>query len=288
MNYRHAYHAGNHGDVLKHAVLARAFTHLAKKAKPFLFLDAHAGIGTYALASEEALKTLEWQNGLGRLYGLSGEVMPIEEGAEQLLGPWRAVVSAVNRPHRALTHYPGSPEFARQMLRADDRIILNELHPADHLALAGYAQRDERMQVSGQDATIAVKANLPPPERRGLVLIDPPYERDDEASRAVKTLREGARRFGTGAFILWYPVTGDGSSERIIEDAAALQLPKTLRVELRVRAAVPDGGLAGSGLIIVNPPWPLEDELPVLGPALARRLAQTDEASCSIEWLTAS
>src|SRR5436853_7403473 len=123
MNYRHAYHAGNHADVLKHAVLALAFEHLKKKDKPFLFLDAHAGVGTYALDSEEALKTLEWQGGLGRLYAISGEALPLEPGAEILLQPWRMAVAAVNRSKGALTHYPGSPELARRLLRPGDRIV---------------------------------------------------------------------------------------------------------------------------------------------------------------------
>src|SRR5437879_2316438 len=170
MNYRHAYHAGNHADVLKHAVLALAFEHLKKKDMPFLFLDAHAGVGIYALASEEASKTLEWQSGVGRLYAMSGEALLLKGEAEILLRPWRAVVAAINRPKLAVAHYPGSPELARRLLRANDRIILNELHPADHLALAAYAAEDPRMSVTAEDANIAVKAHLPPLERRGLTL----------------------------------------------------------------------------------------------------------------------
>jgi 23S rRNA (adenine2030-N6)-methyltransferase len=287
VNYRHAYHAGNHADVFKHIVLARAFEHLKKKDKPFVFLDAHAGIGTYAIEGEEALKTLEWQSGLGRLYEMSGEVLALGGEAEELLRPWRAAVAAVNYPGRALTHYPGSPELARRMLRPQDRIVLNELHPADHRALAAYAAGDARIRVSAADANVAVKAHLPPPERRGLALIDPPYERADEAALAIKALRDGLRRFATGTFFLWYPVTGDGLAERIVGDAAALALPKAMMVELRVRESVPDGGLAGSGLVIVNPPWPLETELPILVPALCERLAQTADARWKVERLTA-
>jgi 23S rRNA (adenine2030-N6)-methyltransferase len=260
--------------------------HLKKKEKPFVFVDAHAGIGIYGLESDEALKTLEWEDGLGWLYTLSGEALPLEGEAEALLKPWWSVVAAVNRPGRTLTHYPGSPEFARRMLRASDRIVLNELHPADHRALAVYGAEDTRIQVTGQNANIAVKANLPPPERRGLILIDPPYEREDEARHAIKALRDGMRRFATGVFVLWYPVTGDGLSEHIIADARMLAVPKTLVVELRVRAAAPQGGLAGSGLVIINPPWPLEKELPVLVRALCERLGQTEEAAWLVEWLT--
>jgi 23S rRNA (adenine2030-N6)-methyltransferase len=285
MNYRHAYHAGNHADVLKHAVLARALLHLTKKDKPLFFLDAHAGVGAYRLDSEEALKTLEWQNGVGRLYRLSGEPIPLNKEAEALLRPWREIVAALNPPGTPLARYPGSPEFARRVLRPNDRIILNELHPADHQSLAAYGSLDVRIRVTADDAAVAIKANLPPPERRGLILADPPYEREDEAMRAAGMLRQGLRRFATGAYLLWYPVTGDGLSEQVVAGAAALGAAKMLLVELRVRAAVPEGGLAGSGLIIVNPPWPLETELPVLVPALCERLAQTEDASSKAEWL---
>jgi 23S rRNA (adenine2030-N6)-methyltransferase len=283
MNYRHAYHAGNHADVLKHAILARALLHLTKKEKPLVFLDAHAGTGIYALDSEEALKTLEWQNGVGRLYGLSGEVLALDAEAERLLAPWRAVVSAVNPAGGQLARYPGSPEFGRRLLRAEDRILLNELHPADLHALEGYAGRDRRMRIFGDDANTIVKGSLPPPERRGLVMIDPPYERDEEDRHAVKMLRDGLRRFATGTFLLWYPVTGDGLSERVVEGAAALGIPKSWLAEIRVRVPMPEGGLAGSGLILVNPPWPLENELPILLAGLRARLAQTDGSSWRFE-----
>lgn len=283
MNYRHAYHAGNHADVLKHSVLARAFVHLARKEKPFLFLDAHAGIGVYDVGSAEALKTLEWQNGVGRLYDLSGETVPLGAEAETLLAPWRAVVSAVNPEGGALARYPGSPEFGRRLLRAHDRILLNELHPADLHSLEAYARGDDRMRVMAEDANTVVKASLPPPERRGLALIDPPYERDDEDRRVVKMLRDGVRRFATGVHLLWYPVTGDGLNDGIIKGVLALGIPKTWVAELRVRAPIPDGGLAGSGLILVNPPWPLEIELPILLAGLWTRLAHTDSGGWRFE-----
>jgi 23S rRNA (adenine2030-N6)-methyltransferase len=283
MNYRHAYHAGNHADVLKHAVLALALEHLKKKEKPLFFLDAHAGVGTYALASEQALKTLEWQDGLGRLFDLSGAPIVLAENAEKLIAPWRETVTAINGKGSGLSHYPGSPEFARQHLRQTDRMILNELHPIDHRALAAYAATDKRMRVTRQDASVAIKAHLPPPERRGLILIDPPYEREDEGPAAVEMLRSGLKRFATGVLVLWYPVTGDGLNERIVADVKALGIPKTWQAELRVRGVVAEGGLAGSGLLIVNPPWPLEEELGILLAGLFLRLAQSDEASFSLE-----
>ena len=287
MNYRHAYHAGNHADVLKHIVMLRAFTQLKKKDKPFLFLDAHAGIGLYALWGDEALKTLEWQDGVGRFYDPSGKPVLLSQECELLLAPWREAIAAVNASGQPLSHYPGSPGFAQANLRTGDRILLNELHPEDHGRLADFVQRDQRVMVTDGDAAIAVKAHLPPPERRGFILIDPPYEQDDEARRAVQMLRDGHRRFATGAFALWYPVTGDGLADEIVAQAKALGLAKMLKVELLVRRAVSEGGLAGSGLILVNPPWPLADELALLGPVLLERLQQRDGARWTLDWLSA-
>jgi 23S rRNA (adenine2030-N6)-methyltransferase len=287
MNYRHAYHAGNHADVLKHIVMMRALALLKKKDKPLLFLDAHAGVGLYALWGDHALKTLEWQDGVGHFYDPSGKAVPLAPECEALLAPWREVIAAHNTAGQPLSHYPGSPGFALKSLRKDDRILLNELHPEDHGALAVFAQGDHRVTVLDGDAAIAIKAHLPPPERRGVILIDPPYERTDEARRAVKMLRHGNRRFATGTFVLWYPVTGDGLSEEVVRQAQALAIPKMLKAELLVRKAVPEGGLAGSGLILVNPPWPLADELAVLGPALCERLRQSDGARWSLDWLSA-
>jgi 23S rRNA (adenine2030-N6)-methyltransferase len=286
MNYRHAYHAGNHADVLKHIVMIRAFTQLKKKDKPFLFLDAHAGIGLYALWGDEALKTLEWQDGVGRFYDPSGKPVLLSDECEALLVPWREAIAAVNATGQPLSHYPGSPGFALASLRQGDRVLFNELHPEDHGRLADFAARDRRVKLTEGDASIAVKAHLPPPDRRGFVLIDPPYEQEDEARRAVQVLREGYRRFATGAFALWYPVTGDGLSEEIVAQSKALGLPRMLKVELRVREALREGGLAGSGLVLVNPPWPLADELAVLGPALCDRLRQNEGARWSLDWLT--
>lgn len=285
MNYRHAYHAGNHADVLKHIVMLRAFTQLKKKDKPFLFLDAHAGVGLYALWGDEALKTLEWQDGVGRFYDPSGKPVLLAAECEALLSPWREAIAAVNASGQPLSHYPGSPGFALASLRKSDRIHLNELHPEDHSRLADFGLGDARVKVTDGDAAIAVKAHLPPSERRGFILIDPPYEQDDEARRAVQMLRDGYRRFATGAFALWYPVTGDGLSEQVAAQAKKLDIAKLLKIELLVRRAAPDGGLAGSGLILVNPPWPLADELAILGPALCDRMRQDDGAGWSLDWL---
>jgi 23S rRNA (adenine2030-N6)-methyltransferase len=285
MNYRHAFHAGNHADVLKHVVLAWMIERLKAKAAPFRVLDSHAGIGIYDLTGEAAGRTGEWRDGVGRLYDENGAALPLSPPAEAVLAPWRKAVAAVN-DDGALRRYPGSPEIARLALRPQDRLALNELHPEDHASLASAYRRDARIRITNRDADLVVKAQLPPPERRGIVLIDPAYEATDEAGRAIAMLAEGHRRFATGIFVLWYPVTGDDLSRRIERDAKALALPKTLDLRLDVRKPVSGAGLAGSGLLIVNPPWPLEETLRDLLPELVERLRQGRGAGSSLAWLT--
>jgi 23S rRNA (adenine2030-N6)-methyltransferase len=271
MNYRHAFHAGNFADVMKHAVLARLVEHLKQKDKPFRLLDLHAGIGLYDLEAGEAERTGEWREGVGRLYGEGGAPVPLPKPAEALLAPWRKAVAAVNDGTR-LARYPGSPEIARRLAREEDRLAFNELHEEDFAALKTRFAREGRVQVTAMDAWTAVKALLPPPERRGLVLIDPPYEAAGEAAKAVAGLAEAHRRFATGILCLWYPVKAQAEADALVRRAGALGLPKTLRAEISVRRADTNARLNGSGLIVVNPPWTLEAELAVLLPALARHL----------------
>ena len=240
MNYRHAYHAGNHGDVLKHIVLTRVLAHLGKKDKLYRVIDAYAGIGVYDLDGIEAGKTGEWQAGIGKL------ATRFAPEIEALLAPYRQVIAALN-PDGGLQIYPGSPEIAAQMMRPGDRLIANELHPEDNALLAEHFLRDRQVKVLRLDAEICVKANLPPPERRGVVLIDPPYEEAGEAAKAARMLAEGVQRFATGVFLLWYPLKAKGDEEVCLEAARALGLPGTLKAELRVREAFKEGGLAGTG-----------------------------------------
>ncbi len=272
MNYRHAYHAGNHADVVKHVILTRIIAHLKHKETPFRVFDAHGGIGVYDLGGVEAEKTFEWRDGVGRLIAADGSAIALSPEAEALLTPWRECVSSVNQPG-AFTRYPGSPEFARFLLRRDDRLRLNELHPVDYETLLARYAPDKRTAVSRLDARVFLKSQLPPPEKRGLILIDPPYEKTDKAAQALRMLSESLKRFSTGVYCLWYPVTGDGLDRRMREDAASLGV-KMLAAELLVRTVRPDGGLAGAGVIIVNPPWKLDEELALLLPGLAERLSQ--------------
>ena len=279
MNYRHAYHAGNHADVLKHVVFARIIEHLKKKDKPFGILDAHGGVGVYDLTGIEAGKTGEWETGVGKI------TAPFTDDIEELLTPYRLVLSELN-PDGGSRYYPGSPEISVRLMRLSDRLTANEMHPIDAELLKSNYQSDGRVLVTALDAGIAIKAMLPLNEKRGVVLLDPPYEVLDETQRMITALADGHKRFGTGIFVLWYPVIGFDFSDRLIIAAKALALPEMLQVELRVKESFQGGGLAGSGLIIVNPPWKLADELAILLPALAARLGVGEWGRSHLEWLT--
>ncbi len=288
MNYRHAFHAGNFADVVKHTVFARILEHLKAKPAPFRVLDLHAGAGLFELTSEPAERTGEWREGVGRLYrGETCQPEPLPAAAEALIAPWRKALAAVNDGQR-LARYPGSPEIARRLARDGDKLLFNELHPEDHATLAARFARERRARVTCCDAWRAAKALTPPPERRGILLMDPPYEAADEVRRALTALAEAHRRFATGIFLLWYPVKAQADANALSRRAASLGLPKTFRAELTVRRAEKADALNGSGLLLVNPPWKLAAELDVLLPALAERLADREarfRGGRRTEWL---
>lgn len=279
MNYRHAYHAGNHADVLKHTVLVRLIEHMKKKPKPFRLIDAHAGAGVYDLAGIEAGKTGEWQGGIGKLEA------PFDQETEALLQPYRAVLTALN-PQGGLRYYPGSPDLALRLMRDDDRLTANELHPQDAIVLERHFLREPRADVTSMDAETCLKARLPPSERRGIILIDPPYEAANEAEKSVRMLAQGLQRFAQGIFVLWYPLKADATAETVLAGVAGLSADAVLKVELRVREAFAGGGLAGSGLAIVNTPWRLDDELRVMLPALAGRMGLGNWGQAVVEWIS--
>ncbi len=271
MNYRHAYHAGNFGDVLKHAVLASIITYLKRKPQPFRVIDVHAGIGRYDLKGIEAGKTGEWQGGIGRLLG--GDTVAIPERVAAILAPYLESVRALNQPGQ-IDIYPGSPLVARLLMRPEDRLVVNELHPDDRALLEAELSRDKSVKVMGLDAWVAIKALLPPPERRGILLIDPPYEHPDEMTRAVAAIDDVTKRFATGMLMLWYPIKVSGEHRALHEAIAERKSLKALIAEVAIRPEVEARGLNGSGLLVVNPPWTLREELEVLLPFLAEHLAQ--------------
>ena len=280
MNYRHAYHAGNFADVVKHAVLCRVLMHLREKPAAFRVIDTHAGSGVYDLAAPEADKTGEWRNGVGRL--ADAKLAPEHRA---LLAPYLDAVAAHN-PAGRLTTYPGSPALAQALLRSQDRLIAAELEPQAAAALAHELRGDARAKALALDGWVTLSANVPPKERRGVVLIDPPFEQPDEFSRLVQALAAAHRKWPTGIYLLWYPIKDAVEVAAFTRKLARLGIAKMLRVELIVASATDSPGLRGTGLITVNPPWRLHDELDALLPALASILSHGSKARPTLDWLT--
>ncbi|RWL83327.1 MAG: 23S rRNA (adenine(2030)-N(6))-methyltransferase RlmJ [Mesorhizobium sp.] len=279
MNYRHAYHAGNFADVVKHAVLARLVEYLKQKDKAFRVIDTHAGIGRYDLASVEAGKTGEWQGGIGRLTEAT-----LEPQAAALLQPYLEAVRAQN-PDGGLKHYPGSPLIVRHLLRSQDRLTAIELHPEDAVRLKSVFTGDFQARVIELDGWLALGAQLPPKEKRGLVLIDPPFEEEGEFSRLVEGLRKAHRRWPGGIYALWYPIKDRKAVTAFRTALKETGIPKLLDIALEIRPASDEASLDGSGLVVVNPPYTLESELKVLLPALHKVLAVRQPSRWTSDWL---
>ncbi|MEK1875262.1 MAG: 23S rRNA (adenine(2030)-N(6))-methyltransferase RlmJ [Rhizobium altiplani] len=279
MNYRHIYHAGNFADVLKHAVLARLILYMQKKDEAFRVLDTHAGIGLYDLSSEEAQKTGEWSEGIGKL--LDTELAP---QVAELLEPYLSAVRELNA-EGGIRLYPGSPKLARMLFRPQDRLSAMELHPEDFARLHRLFEGDHQVRITKLNGWLSLGAHLPPKEKRGIVLVDPPFEEDGEYERLADGLAKAYRRFPGGTYCLWYPLKKGAPIKEFHEALQALDIPKILCAELIVRSDRGINGLTGSGLIIVNPPFTLKDELHALLPALKDHLAQDRYASHRAFWL---
>jgi 23S rRNA (adenine2030-N6)-methyltransferase len=283
MNYRHAFHAGNFADVLKHATLARILVHLADKAAPFRVIDTHAGAGLYDLASDAAARTGEWRDGIGRLIDAR-----LPDDIRALLAPYLAAVAAANGGG-ALRRYPGSPLIALSLMRPQDRLVACELEPGAAAALAANLRHDARARAVAIDGWVALNAYVPPNERRGVVLIDPPYEDKEEFGRLAAALAAAQRKWATGVFLLWYPIKDRVGPDRLAaalrRAATAKSSQKVLRAELEWPPAGAPGRLAGAGLIVVNPPWRLAKELERLLPALRAALGPLAGSRAKVDWL---
>ena len=276
MNYRHAFHAGGPADVVKHAVLARILVHLTNKPAAFRVIDTHAGAGRYDLRGPEATRSPEWREGIARLLAAS-----IDGDARALLAPYLDAVGALN-PGGALAVYPGSPELARALMRAQDRLLACELEPTAAAALAHNLGGDRRAKAVAMDGWTALKASVPPPERRGVVLIDPPFEAMDEFSRLAQALEAAHRKWATGIFLAWYPTQGRQDSDVLAKRLRRAAIPKMLRVEVDFALQREPQRRAGCGLIVVNPPWTLPGELDVLAPLFAKVFA----GDYRVDWIT--
>ena len=280
MNYRHAFHAGNFADVVKHLILVRILAYLRRKDAAFRVIDTHAGVGLYDLEGDAAGRTGEWVDGIGRVVsrGLPGP-------AAALAAPYLDAIRAAN-PDGGLRFYPGSPLIARHMLRGQDRLFALELHPEDSGALKTNFAGDIQTRVTRLDGWAALGTHLPPRERRGLVLVDPPFEEKNEFSRLVAGLQKAHRRWPGGLYALWYPLKEPERTRRFLADLKATGIPKILRIELTLRAPSTPPRLYGTGMIVVNPPYVLEEEMGILLPALAALLADDGRGRWCMDWIT--
>ena len=279
MNYRHHFHAGNFADVVKHAVLARLLVYLQRKDAAYRVIDTHAGIGLYDLSSEEAQKTGEWLGGIGRL--LDAKLSP---EAQALLAPYLEAVMAENTDGGVET-YPGSPLIVRRLLRPLDRLTAIELHPEDAEQLKSLFAGDFQVRTIELDGWLALGAHLPPKEKRGLVLVDPPFEEKGEFDRLVDGLVRAHRRWPGGIYALWYPIKDRAAVKDFREGLKETGIPKILDVAFEVRPPSREELFDGSGLVVVNPPFVFEKEMRVLLPALKTALAEDPKAKWSVEWL---
>lgn len=279
MNYRHAYHAGNFADVVKHLIVTRIVLYLQRKDQAFRVIDTHAGIGRYDLQGIEAGKTNEWQGGIGRLLDAK-----VDAKVAELIQPYLDIVRAENADG-AMRHYPGSPLIVRHLLRRQDRLSALELHPEDAEMLAETFAGDIQVRVTELDGWLALGAHLPPKEKRGLVLVDPPFEVAGEFDRLVDGLARAHKRFSGGTFALWYPVKDRQEVRRFVTALRETGIPKILRTELVIRAPSPEPRLDGTGMIVVNPPYTLEDELRTILPALVKILGETQGADFALDWI---
>lgn len=283
MNYRHAFHAGNFADVIKHIVLARILTYLHEKPAAFRVIDTHAGAGVYDLTGEEAQRGGEWRTGIARLMQAR-----FSDPVAALVAPYLDIVRAFN-PQRDLIAYPGSPLIARALLRPQDRLVACELEPKARKQLIASLRRDTQARVVDLDGWMALPAFVPPNERRGLVLIDPPFESRDEFAHLADGFAAAHEKWPTGIYMLWYPVKERRATDALAKHVASIAnasdetQSKCLRVEFSVAPSTPDGGLVSAGLLIVNPPWTLAADLKTILPELEKPLGQGGAARFRVE-----
>ena len=277
LSYRHGFHAGNFADVFKHVLLLRLIEALRRKDKPFCVLDTHAGAGRYDLDSLPAQKNREFAGGIGRLWDRHGLSAELTAYVEQ--------VRALN-PNGRLRYYPGSPRFARSLLRPGDRLLLSELHSTEYPTLKAEFANDRQVAVHHSDGYDALKALLPPQERRGLVLLDPSYELKNEFDRLSDAVRTIHRRWASGIIAIWYPILDRSFSLRWQKTLQDLEIPAILCVELGLYPYDAPRGMNGCGMIVINPPWRFDEALEPLLAELLEALRSDGQGQTRLEWLT--
>jgi 23S rRNA (adenine2030-N6)-methyltransferase len=276
LSYRHAFHAGNHADVLKHFIVVQLLSHLVLKDKPFWYIDSHAGAGLYALNSGYAAQNNEYASGITQLWSRTDLPAPLSD--------YVALVKNLN-PDGLLHQYPGSPMVAKALLRPQDRMRLFELHPTDSQILQqNFAGQGHQVLIQEADGFGALKSLLPPPPRRALLLIDPPYEDKQDYQRVVSAVREGLKRFANGVYAIWYPQLQRADAKQLPEQLKRLPASKWLHVALSVQSPGRDGfGMHGSGMFIINPPWQLYEILQGVMPYLREILGHDKEAAFTLQ-----
>ncbi|MDD2833131.1 MAG: 23S rRNA (adenine(2030)-N(6))-methyltransferase RlmJ [Methylotenera sp.] len=276
LSYRHAFHAGNHADVLKHYVLGQVLAHTVQKDKPFWYIDTHAGAGMYQLTAGYAAQNAEFEHGVSKL--IHAENLPAS------LMDYVTLIQSFN--DGALKLYPGSPKIAAHYLRHDDKMRLFELHPNDYQLLSANFEDDGRqVKTIMQDGFAGIKACLPPPTRRAVVLIDPPYENKQDYQYVVDMIKDSLKRFATGTYLVWYPILQRSEPAEMLKNLTRLNVPDWLHVNLNIHAPSNEGfGMYGSGLFIINPPWTLPKTLAEAMPILTRLLALDNTASYTLDY----
>jgi 23S rRNA (adenine2030-N6)-methyltransferase len=287
MNYRHQFHAGNFADVMKHALLVRLVAALQSKEKGFLYLDTHAGRGRYDLETAATGTSLarrpEWPDGIGRLWGLAEADLPA--GIREYLTLVRDFDRQGGNLNTMPRFYPGSPSIVSTLVRPIDRLALCEKHPAECAALRADIGAIARVSVHEMDGYVALRAMLPPPERRALVLIDPPFEAEDEFAQIIASLAEGLQRLRNGVFVIWFPLTVRARLDEFFAAARMLNPPPTLAAELAIAGEQSALKMKGCGLLVVNPPWQFEVDARSILEFLAEALAQAPGGGARIEWI---
>ncbi|MFQ1006353.1 23S rRNA (adenine(2030)-N(6))-methyltransferase RlmJ [Gilliamella sp. CG22] len=263
LSYRHSYHAGNHADVLKHIVLTLCIESLKEKEKPFLYLDTHSGAGRYLLKSEHAEKTGEYLSGINLLWQ--------QPDLPKQLDTYLSILQRYN-PFDTLKYYPGSPLIAKQLLREQDKLNLTELHPTDYPLLRQEFNKDKRARVLREDGFAQLKSKLPPESRRGLILIDPSYEIKDDYQKIPAAINEAYKRFATGVYLIWYPVVSRTQTQRMIDGIVNLGIKRISQFELALKPDNNQKGMTASGMIVINPPWKLHEQMQSIMPWLKEKL----------------
>ncbi|MCK3654336.1 rRNA methyltransferase [Pasteurellaceae bacterium Macca] len=276
LSYRHSFHAGNHADVLKHLVLTLILQALKQKEKGFFYLDTHSGVGRYSLMSAESEKTGEYLEGIARLW--ERKDLPEE------VASYVAEIKRLNQGK--LRYYAGSPLLAVQQLRPQDRALLTELHPNDYPLLRQEFAKNRIVTTKRENGFQQLKSALPPKEKRGLVLIDPPYELKEDYELVVKAIIEGYKRFATGVYAIWYPVVLRQHTKRIVRGLQETGIRKILQIELAVRPDSDQRGMTASGMIVINPPWQLEAQMKRVLPYLTEVLVPEGTGSWQVSWIT--